>query len=298
VTGFLNAIISGIEAGSLYSLVALGLNIVYATTRVFNFAHGTLVMAGALGGVILWQSFHVPVLLAFICTVAWITVVGGLTERIAVRGSLRRGNDASGWLLSTLGISIIIQSAFSIVVDRQPGSTGTRPFPSFLPIHSVGHVNGVLFQPDQIFVVLVMVAIAGALVVFQKQTHYGRALGAVADDRVGAAARGLPVNRLGMLSFCIGAAIAATTGFAAAPVTQASVSVGLSLTVSGFIAATIGGIPTIEGAVVGGLFLGLVQQFTAQYTSGQALDLVTLGVLLLVLTVRPQGIFGRQVRSV
>jgi branched-subunit amino acid ABC-type transport system permease component len=298
VTAFLNAVVSGIEAGSLYSLVALGLNIVYATTRVFNFAHGTLVMAGALGGVILWQSFHVPVFLAFICTVAWIAVVGGFTERIAVRSSLRRGNDASGWLLSTLGISIIIQSAFSIVVDRQPGSTGTRQFPSFLPVHKVGHLNGVLFQPNQIFVVLVMLAITGALVVFQRRTHYGRALGAVADDRVGAAARGLPVNRLGMLSFCIGAAIAATTGFAAAPVTQASVSVGLSLTVSGFIAATIGGIPTIEGAVVGGLLLGLVQQFTAQYTSGQALDLVTLGALLLVLTVRPQGIFGRRVRSV
>jgi branched-chain amino acid transport system permease protein len=299
VIAFLNAAITGIGTGSLYALVALGLNIVYATTRVFNFAHGSMVMAGAMGGVVLWQSFHLGVITAFALSVTGIVIIGGLTERLAVRSSLRRGvDDSLGWLLSTLGVSIIITSAFSVAILRNPGSTGTRAFPPFLPVSLAWHVGGLLIQSASLFVFVVMLVAAALLVVFLRWTHYGRALGAVADDREGAVLRGIPVARLGVLSFVIGAGLAAIAGFVAGPITQASLSVGLPLTLSGFIAATIGGIPTIEGAVVGGLILGLVEQMAAQYTNGSDVDVFTLVLLLLVLSLRPAGIFGKKVRAV
>jgi branched-chain amino acid transport system permease protein len=296
---FVNATIRGVQIGAMYALVAVGLNITYATTNIFNFAHGEMVMVGAVMGVILWVSFGVPVLLALLGAVVIAAVLGALTERIAVR-PVAHMRESAGWVLATFGVAIIVRQSFEIAVTRRPGSTDTRAFNAFLPapFDHVRHYGRILINPTRVLPVVVLVVVLLALVWFLRRTDVGRALGAVADDREGAALRGLPVNGLSMLAFAVGAAIAALGGFVTGPILQASVTVGFGLTLKGFIAATIGGIPEIGGAAVGGMVLGLAEQYTVQYLDGSLQEPLVLGLLLLVLTLRPQGLLGRRARIV
>lgn len=297
MTNFVNALIAGIEAGSLYVIIALGLDLIYATMNVFNFAQGDIAGYGAVAGVVLWQSEHLPVLLAFGVVLVGALIIGVLAERIAIRPALRISG-GSGWVLSTLGVSVLVAGIDTLVVTRQAGSSDERTFPSYLPLANVYHLGGIFLQPSEIAIVIAMILIFVLLLLFMRGTHYGRGLRAVADDRVGAAMRGLPVARLSSLSVALGCAVAAAGGFIAGPVTEASGSNGVLLTVNGFIAATIGGVPSLGGAVIGGLLLGVVEQMTALYTNGNWTDVVDLAVLLLVLTLRPRGLFGREQRLV
>jgi branched-subunit amino acid ABC-type transport system permease component len=296
---FINATIRGVQIGAIYALVAVGLDITYATTNIFNFAHGEMVMVGAVFGVILWTSFGVPVGLALLGAVVFAALLGAFTERFAVR-PVAHLRESAGWVLATFGVAIIVRQSFEIAVTRRPGSSDTRAFNGFLPkpFDHVQHYGEILINPTRVLPVVVLVIVLVALFWFLRRTDAGRALGAVADDRDGALLRGLPVNKLSMLAFAMGAAIAALAGFVTGPILQASVTIGFGLTLKGFIAATIGGIPEIGGAAVGGIVLGLAEQYTVQYLDGRLQDPLILVLLLLVLTLRPQGILGRRARVV
>jgi len=291
-----NALVVGVEQGGIYSLVALGLVTVYSATNVFNFAHGDLVMASTVLTVVLWRSFGVPIVLAGAASVVGVVVLGALTERIAVRPVL--GHDTStGWILSTFGVSIIVSTSFTIALTNGTSPSTQRFFPSYLPFHGWS-LGGVLLDPNKLFVVVVAAIVAVLLVVFLRRTNYGRALRAVADDREGAAMRGVPVARISLLSFVIGAAIAGVTGVVVGPVTQADAGSGAALVLKGFIAAAVGGIPSIEGALVGGVVLGMIESFIQQFTNGKLIDPISLAALLLVLSIRPNGLMGQRGRIV
>jgi branched-chain amino acid transport system permease protein len=293
---FLNAVVRGIESGAIYALFALGLVVVFQTTGVFNFAHGELFMAGGVLGVVLWQSFGIPLVGALVLTVLACAVAGALTERVAVRPALRFKH-SEAWLLSTLGVSLLIANAFALAIVRD-GDIGVRPFPRILSLQRVYRIGDVIIETDRAFVVVVALLVALGLSLFMRRTQHGRALRAVAADREGAALRGLPVHRLGMMSFAIGGGIGALGGFVAAPVTKASVYVGLALLLKGFIAGALGGFSHISGAIVGGLVLGLAEQMTAVYTDGRLDELFTLALLLIVLSLRPHGLIGSRARLV
>lgn len=292
----LNAIVRGIESGAIYALFALGLLVVFQTTGIFNFAHGELFMAGSVGGVVLWQSFGVPIIGALAVVVLLCAATAMVAERIAVRPALRHA-DSEAWLLSLLGVSLIIGNAFAWAIVRE-GDTGVRRFPRFLPGERVHRFGEIIVETDRAFVVLIAVVVAVALSLFMRKTQTGRALRAIASDREGAALRGIPVNRLGMLAFGIGGSIGAIGGFVAGPVTHASVYVGLAMLLKGFIAGALGGFSHISGALVGGLLLGLTEQISAVYTDGRFGAVITLGLLLTVLSIRPQGIIGTKARVV
>jgi branched-subunit amino acid ABC-type transport system permease component len=292
----IEALYRGVCSGSLFALLALGLNLPYATTRTFNFAHGQMMVVGSMGGVLLWTSVGLPVLAAAAVIVAGAALLGAVTERLAVR-PLGDARDSAGWVLSTFGVLIVVGACLTIVVTRDPGATDTRYFPPFLPFADAWDAGGVDVEPHRLLLVVALAIVAAGLWAFQHRTRTGRALGAVADDREGALLRGLPVGRLAMTSYAIGAGIAALAGFVAGPVTQASLSGGFGLTLSAFIAATVGGIPTMAGAIVGGLVLGVVQQLTVVYADAQLQSATSLALLLGVLLVRPDGLFGRRARS-
>jgi branched-chain amino acid transport system permease protein len=292
---FFNALVSGIENGAIYAIFGLGLVVVYQATGVFNFAQAECFMAGGVLGVILWQSFGIPLFGAFLLSVAAAAAIAAFTERFAVRPALRiKGSDA--WLLSTLGVSLMISSAFALAIVRE-GDTGSRPFPQFLPGEKVYRVSGVIIEARRAFVVVVVIVVALALSYFMRRTQVGRALRAVAADREGASLRGLPVARLSTIAFVIGGAIGGIGGFVAAPVTTATVYTGLTLLVKGFMAGALGGF-TIAGAMAGGFLLGITEQMAAVYTDGRFNQLITLCLLLVVLTLRPQGLLGVKARVV
>lgn len=290
-------LIRGAQAGSIYALVAMGLNIVFATTNVFNFAHGELVMIGALAGVLLWTEAGWPVFVALVAVVILAGILGGVTEVVAVRPAVK-SSAASVWVLATFGMAIVLQTTTTMWLTREPGTPPSRPFPSFWP--GPGHIDvlGLHLSVARIVLIPLAIAVAFGLIWLLRSTSLGRGLGAVADDRDAAALRGLPVSRLAVTAFVLGGGIAGFAGFVAGPVTGASVDTGLALTLSGFMAAAIGGIPHIGGALIGGLVLGTVEQVAVTYGDSQLQAPVSLAAVLIVLMLRPQGIVGRQVRVV
>ncbi len=294
---FLDAVVRGIQTGSVYALVGLGINIIFGATGVFNFAQGDMVMVGAVLGVTLWTATGLafPVAIILVCIVA--AGIGAATELVAVRGTARFKQATTLWVISTLGVSIIIEAIAAYLVNRSgEHPNGTIAFPPYVPWSSF-HIGELLITPQRAILFPIALLVTYLMSLFFRRTLWGRALSAMAFDREGAAMRGIPVGWLAVGAFALGGAIAGLGGFAAGPITQASVNLGFTVTLQGFIAATIGGIPKIWGPIIGGVLLGLVVQFTTTYWDAAFINVVSLAVLLLVLTFKPNGILGRAQRT-
>jgi branched-chain amino acid transport system permease protein len=291
----LNSLLRGLQVGSVYAIVGLGLNVIFAATGVFNFAQGELVMVGAMLGVSLWAATGFPLGVALLIVVIVTAGIGALTEILAIR-RLSSQRDATLWMLSTLGVAIIVRSTANLLATRTGGENAQRNFPNYINAEP-WHWGQLLVVPQRAFLIVVAVALTVLTAVWFRKARLGRGLLALAADREAAAMRGLPVGGLAILAFVIGGAIAGFGGFVAGPITQASTEMGFALTLNAFIAATIGGIPNLWGPLVGGAVLGIGQELTAQYLGAELQTPISLGILLLVLAVRPQGVFGRQVRA-
>lgn len=283
----INLILSGLTQGALYALVAMGFNTTYATTGILNFAQGEFLMLGAMIGVFFAGSLGWPLLPALIATLVIITAIGAIEEFVAVRPALRLSHGATGWILSTLGVAILIRAVISLTMGQD-----LRRFPDILP-RRPWMIGDVRLVPQQLLVIGVAVALALVLRLAVVKTILGKAFEAVAQDREAAAFRGLPIGRISASSFGIGAAICGVAGFVAAPLLGTSPSIGLPFVLKGFIAATIGGIGRLEGALVGGLALGVAERYGTNYLGADYQDVVVFVILLAGLAVRPQGLFGR-----
>jgi branched-chain amino acid transport system permease protein len=282
----INIALRGLASGAIYGLVGMGFNVTYATTNVFNFAHGEFLMIGAMVGVFFTVDQGWPLLLALVAVMALAAVVGMIEERFAVRPAAKHGHAAFGWFLSTLGVSIVLSSGFAIAMGSD-----IRQFPRIFSDDATA-LGDVLIVPQQMAIIVLALLVGIGLSLLYSKTLFGRALGAIAQDRDAAALRGLPVSRLAMASFGISAALAALTGFMVAPLTTAFAAMGALFLFKGFIAAAVGGIPDIRGAMLGGFLLGLIEAFGTDYIGAGYRDAVTFGVLLIVLMVKPEGLFG------
>jgi branched-chain amino acid transport system permease protein len=291
--GFLNLVVPGLTAGAIYALLAMGYNVIFATTGVLNFAHGEMFMVGTMIGVFFYASLDWPLIPALIATLAVAAIFGVLEERFAIRPATRKGHGAMGWVLSSLGVAIVLRSGFALVMGPD-----FRGFPDVFSGKPMD-LGGVLVSQRQISLVVLALLVALILDRFYRKTMLGRALGAVAQDTEAASLRGLPVANLSAMSFAIGSALAALTGFFAAPIVGAFPTVGFAFALKGFVAAAVGGIPEIRGAIVGGLLLGLIESFGADLFGAGYRDAVVFATLLIILGLRPAGLFGREsVRAV
>jgi branched-chain amino acid transport system permease protein len=295
VDELLNIALRAIQIGAIYASIAVGLNLTIGSTQVFNFAHGESVMIGSMFGVIMWTSFGVPVVLAAGLAILLAAFVGAATDLVAVRPLGHNAHSTA--IVSTLAVALLITAVFTEAVVRGDGFDA-RAFPTFLPWNETYEVGGVFITPERLFPIVSLGVILLFVRWFTRSTSYGRSLGALADNREAAALRGLPVRSLQTLAFAVGAALAAVAGFAAGPVTQASIGMGAALTIKGFVAAAIGGMPKISGAVAGGMALGAVEQFTVGYLDTRLQDPMVLIALVMLLYVRPQGILGQSYRVV
>jgi branched-chain amino acid transport system permease protein len=285
-----DAVIRGVEVGSVYGMVGLGLGIIFSATGVLNFAQGDVVMVGTLLSLTLWQRMGWPFVLAMVAVIAVGAGIGGATELVAIRGALRRHQSSISWVISTLAVSLLIESGARYYL--RPGS-----FPAYVPWGPF-MLGSQLLVPQRLILVPIAVAMTAIVSVWLARSSWGRALRAIAFDREAAAMRGIPVGRLSILAFALGGAVAGLGGMVAGPVTQAAYTIGIPSTLQGFVAATIGGITRPWGPLLGGLLLGLTIQFTTAYWDASYTNMVELLVLLVVLVVRPSGVLGRRVRTV
>lgn len=284
----LSAIVIGLAAGSLYAMVAVGYTVVYNATRVFNLAQGQLVMMSIMLSYFVLSVEKWPLIVAIAVCVAASGLAGVIEERLIVRPLLRFGHAHIGWLIATLAFSIIIETVAADVYGYNP----PKPIPSPLVSHVVS-LGPITLSFQYLLVMATLVLIVVLVEAFYGRTWTGQAMRATAEDREAAALFGIDPARLGMAAFAIGGVVAGVAGFVIAPIVFSTVTIGLTYSLEGFLAMAIGGFGSLRGAVVGALLLGVVTELWDIYI-GSSVDLAAgLCLLIVVLAVRPVGIFGR-----
>lgn len=281
----LQFIFSGMTVGAVYALVALGFTIIYNASDVVNFAQGEFVMLGGMITVFAHQA-GLPLPLAAALAVIATAAIGVALNKLAIEPA--RGAPVVSLIIITIGASILIRGAAQLVFDKQ-----LHRFPAFSGDDPI-RVLGATILPQSLWV------IGGALVVFVglwlffTRTLTGKAVLATANNRVAAQLVGINTGWVMTLSFGLSAAIGALAGVLVTPITLVSYDVGVGLALKGFAAAMLGGMGNPKGALVGGLTLGLLEALTAGYLSSTYKDAVAFIVILAVLFVMPQGIFGKK----
>lgn len=301
----LQQLINGLVLGSMYALIALGYTMVYGVLNLINFAHGEVLMIGAMTGWTLLQlvqklSPDMPGLLqlaiAILGAVPVCVIISMLIERVAYR----RLRDAPRLapLITAIGISILLQTMAMMIWGRNP-----LPFPQVLPTDP-WHVGGALITPTQVLLLVLAAAGMVALSLLVERTRMGRAMRAVAENPRVAALMGVDANRVILFTFAVGAALAAIAGVMwAANYASAQFAMGFVPGLKAFSAAVLGGIGNIYGAMLGGILLGMIESLGAGYigdlTAGvlgsHYQDIFAFIVLILVLTLRPSGLMGERV---
>lgn len=296
-------LINGIAAGTIYALVALGYTMVYGVLKLINFAHGDVMMVGVYMGYATAfglgrqaQSSLLGVLLVFLVAMGGCALMGFLIERFAYR-PLREKPRLTA-LITAIGISFTLSYGFQLNIGFLPGSA-PRAFPQIIKPEQWFTLGDPEF-PDvvlwnwQVISLVLAVALMGGLQYLVYGTRFGRAMRAVSFDHRVAALMGIPTDRVISVTFMIGSALAAGAGLLyAIKDTSVSPLMGLYVGLKAFVAAVIGGIGNVPGAMVGGLLLGLVEEFVVGYAASTWRDAVAFGFLILVLLVRPGGLFGR-----
>lgn len=301
----LQQLINGLVLGSMYALVALGYTMVYGVLNLINFAHGDLLMIGALTGWTLLQliqkiSPDMPGLLQLAIAIAGAVpvcvIVSVLIERVAYR-RLRNAPRLAP-LITAIGVSILLQTIAMMIWGRNP-----LPFPQLLPAEPL-QMGGALITPTQVLLLVLATLSMIGLALLVERTTMGRAMRAVAENPRVAALMGVDANRVIMFTFAIGAALAGVAGVMwAANYASAQFAMGFVPGLKAFSAAVLGGIGNIYGAMLGGILLGLIESLGAGYIgelTGGVLgshyqDIFAFIVLILVLTLRPSGLMGERV---
>jgi branched-chain amino acid transport system permease protein len=295
MSAFLQYLVNGLTIGAFVSLVALGYTMVYGIIRLINFAHGDIFMVGAFIGwtvLVPLLANHLPVLVALIVTgVVAMLLTGGLgvlIEVVAYRPLLRAPRLSI--LISALGASLALENAAQIIFgagyDAYPHALGGGGFT----------VLGASVSWAQVGMVLISVALMGGLYLFVHGTTVGTAMRALAVDQDAARLMGIDVERVIMLTFFLGSTLAAAGGvMEGLYYTEINFFMGFLVGLRAFTAAVLGGIGNIPGAMVAGLLIGLLESFSAGYISSKWSDVIVFAVLILVLAVKPTGLFGERV---
>ncbi len=282
---FLQQLFVGLAQGSVYALVAYGYGLVFATSRIVNFAQGHLFMLGAVIGVTFLDA-GVPYAVMLPLTVVAVAVAGVLLER-SITVPTRASRSPYTWVVATLAAAVVIEN-----VTRIFFGTEAKPFPPL--VSGSFRLGSVVVDVHNLVVLAVAVAMMVSIEVYLARTFTGRAIRATADSPVPARLVGVPVPALITLSFALAGAIGGLGGVLVAPLTFATVPIGLLLGLKGFIAAVMGGLGSFRGALAGGLALGLLETVVRQSLPAGVGGAILFGLLLVTLVVRPQGMFGKR----
>lgn len=283
---FLQQLVNGLTAGSLYALIALGYTMVYGILKIINFAHGDIFMIGAFLGLFLIKQFHLGFITAFLLSMLVTALLGVVVEKIAYRPL--RNSIKLGPLLSALGVSI-----FLVNFSQLAWGTETRSFPSSFEITTF-EVGKLAISNLQVYVLVVSLVLMGGLHFFVHKTKLGVAMRATSYNINYARLMGINTDNIISLTFAIGSALAAAAGILVGLYYDAVYPVmGYTAGLKAFTAAVLGGIGSIPGAVLGGLLLGVVENLGAAYLSMGYRDAIAFGLLIIILLIKPTGLLGK-----
>jgi branched-chain amino acid transport system permease protein len=281
---FFQELLNGLVVGSLYALVALGLALVYGTMQVPNFAHGHLYMLGAyvaFFGVTIAHIHYWPSLLLAVVVLAG---VGIILERLVFR-PLRDAPEVNA-IIAAVGVLFFLQTLAQVLFGGD-----FRVLPT--PYDHVVHFAGLIATQQQLIVIVAAGVLMLALFLFLKRTLIGATIEAVAQNRAGAALVGIDTDRVSMLVFAISAGMAAAAAALIASISLISPSMGFTVIFKAFAIVVLGGMGSIPGAILGAYILALAESFGATYISTSYEDVIAFAVLVLILAVKPTGLFAK-----
>lgn len=281
----IETLINGLSSGGTYAMIALGYTMVYGIAKMLNFAHGDIIMVGGYTLYVTMSALGSPIL-GLVAAIVFCVLLGITIEKVAYKPL--RGASPLAVLITAIGVSYLLQSTAQMIFGASP---------KMVIVADLGNVEiGTLKIPYYIVITLICsLVIMVALTMFVKKTKTGRAMIAVSEDRGAAQLMGINVNRIIMLTFAIGSALAAFAGFFMLLKSPSlSNTLGAMPGIKAFTAAVIGGIGSIPGAMVGGVLMGMVEAISFKIpTIAPYTDAIEFMILILILLVRPTGIMGK-----
>jgi branched-chain amino acid transport system permease protein len=276
---------SGITVGSVYALVGLGFVIIYKATRTLNFAHGEMLMLGAIVALQLHVVRAIPYWPTFLIVLIGLGCLGLLVERVSYRPLA----DAPEFtiIMATVAVGAMIRSGVRITQEQQ--------LSYFPPMFSVSAINigGISVTPLNLGITAICLGLVVAFSLFFQYTAFGRAMRAVSENRDAASLVGISVSRIYAVVWAMSAALAAAAGILIAPLILITPDMGV-IANKAFIGAILGGFTSLPGTIVGGLLLGVLENFVGVYISTAYKDVFTFLLLVTILLVRPEGLLGRR----
>jgi len=287
---FLQLLISGVAQGCIYGLIALGFVLIYKATETVSFVQGELMMLGAFGGLACMTILNFPFWLSVVCAIVAMAAFGVLLERMIIRPIL--GQPAFSIVMLTIGIGYVARGLITMI----PGigtETHTLPVPYKDEIWKVGTL---VLNVEQMVVIVATTLLCGLLFALFKYSKMGIAMQASSQNQLAAYYMGIPVKRINGLVWGLASAVAAIAGLLLAPITFVHANMGF-IGLKAFPAAVVGGFGSLPGAIVGGLIIGIVESLAGFYAPDGIKDIAAYVVVLIMLMVKPNGLFGEKLRK-
>jgi branched-chain amino acid transport system permease protein len=283
-------VISGIAIGCIYGLIALGFVLIYKATETVSFAQGDLMMLGAFGGLAGMTMLGFPFWAAVLAAIAAMAIFGVLLERIVIRPIL--GQPAFSIVMLTIGIAYVARGLITMIPNIGT-ETHTLPVPYKDQIWKLG---ALVLNVEQMVVIAATAVLCAGLFAMFKYSKLGMAMQASSQNQLAAYYMGIPVKTLNGLVWGLAAAVAAIAGLLLAPITFVHANMGF-IGLKAFPAAVVGGFTSLPGAIVGGLIIGIVESLSGFYLPDGFKDTAPYVVVLIMLMVKPNGLFGEKLRK-
>ena len=285
MTDFIQLLVAGVSIGSIYAMTAIGFVLLWQTSNTINFAQGEFVVLPAFAMVLFYVVFRLPFAAAVLATVLVSTLLlGFLVKEVLVTRLLRMG--VLPLVIATIGLSLLIRYSL-----QQFWTPLALPFPPVFSRDPI-RLGEIILSWEELMNVLFAGVVIGALHLFISRTKLGWAMQAVAQNRTLASVLGINVSRLVTITFVLNATLTAVAAILIAPMYLVKYDIGVGLGLKAFYAAIIGGFNQIRGALLGGLLVGVVETYSAAYISSQFRDAFALVILIAVLLLKPEGLWG------
>lgn len=282
---FLQQLINGLVLGSIYTSIALGLTMIYGILGIINWAHGELYMVGAFAALYLIMIIELPYFAALLATIVIMALFGFLLDKLVF--SPLRGKSDNTIILGTLGISFFLQNLGIIIFSPNPQGITS--------VYNTMNLNifGVTVTYSRLIILVVTIAFIVFLNWFIGNTKTGKAMRATSQDLTAARLMGIDIKFVSVVTTIIGAALAGIAGSLAGPIFLVYPTMGILMVTKAFAVVILGGLGNVGGAIFGGFILGIAEAMAAGYISSALKDIVAFVILILVLIVKPEGIFSK-----
>jgi branched-chain amino acid transport system permease protein len=287
---FVQLLLSGVAVGCIYGLIALGFVLIYKATETVTFAQGEMMMLGAFGGLACMSFFGFPFWLAVISAILGMALFGILLDRVVIRPVL--GQPAFSVVMLTIGIGYVARGLITMIPN-----IGTETHTLQVPYKDqISKLGGLIINIEQLVVIVSTAILCALLYALFKYSKLGIAMQASSQNQLAAYYMGIPVRRLNGLIWGLSAAVAAIAGLLLAPITFVHANMGF-IGLKAFPAAVVGGFGSLPGAIVGGIIIGIVESLSGFYLPEGFKDIAAYVVVLIMLMVKPNGLFGEKLRK-